>query len=125
MAARSAVPRKPFCSLQDALRESSVGGRSATTPSEATSEEDYDDPISSGKYHHGRVKAHINMSLPRNVSNQKRDFSLDGSTLSETSSVDESSVEAVRRQDVDTHAPSAEARELRDIIRRGLERVRL
>lgn len=125
MAAPLSVFHEPFCSLRDAWRESSVGGTNVTTPSGATSEEDHDDPILSDERRLGPGTAHTNTPPLGNSPNHERDLSLDDSTLSEASSVDELPVAVAHRKDIDTYVLSADDQELRNIIRRGLERVRL
>ncbi|KAF6790403.1 Sterol O-acyltransferase 2 [Colletotrichum sojae] len=122
MAAPLSVFREPFCSLRDAWRASSEGDMNVTTLSEATSEEDYDDPILSDERRHGPETAHTNTPPLGNSPNHVRDLSLDGSTLSEVSSVDELPVAVAHRKDVNTYVLSVDDQELRDIIRRGLER---
>ncbi|KAF9882451.1 MBOAT family protein [Colletotrichum karsti] len=104
MAARLAEARESPHSLRDALHAASGGKTNSTTPSETTSEEDYDFPKPSERRLHDRK------------------LSLDGSTLSEASSIDESVNGASGQKDLKTYVLSADDRELRDVIRRGLER---
>ncbi|KAE9566843.1 Sterol O-acyltransferase 2 [Colletotrichum fructicola] len=120
MAARPVASRESPRALRDALRTANGGRTNSTTPSETTSEEDYDEPKLTRR-RHDRPAAKNTSSPLKNSSNHERKLSLDGSTLSEASSIDESTGGADRK-DLKTYVLSADDRELRDVIRRGLER---
>ncbi|KAJ0294025.1 hypothetical protein CBS470a_001163 [Colletotrichum nupharicola] len=120
MAARPVASRESPRALRDALRAANGGRTNSTTPSETTSEEDYDEPKLT-RCRHDRPAAKNTPSPLKNSSNHERKLSLDGSTLSEASSIDESTGGADRK-DLKTYVLSADDRELRDVIRRGLER---
>ncbi|GJC85302.1 sterol O-acyltransferase 2 [Colletotrichum liriopes] len=111
---------EPPHSLRDALRTAAGGRTTSTTPSESPSEEDYDDPRLSAGGRKERAPVRPGASPLKNSSNHDRKLSLDGSTLSETSSVDESLRDGNGR--LKTYVLSPDDRELRDVIKRGLER---
>ncbi|EFQ34062.1 MBOAT family protein [Colletotrichum graminicola M1.001] len=120
----SASPESPR-PLRDALRATSGERATSTTPSESTNEEDYDDPKLAARQGEERAPARPARpgALPPLNTPSKRDrtLSLDGSTLSETSSVDGS----LLRDDsgrLKAYVLSPDDRELRDVVRRGLER---
>ncbi|KAL0930217.1 sterol o-acyltransferase [Colletotrichum truncatum] len=109
-------------SLRDALRAANGGKPPYRTPSDITSEDDYDEPKLSNKYPNSRKDIGPGTSPLRNSPKHDRKLSLDGSTLSEASSVDEPHNRGAGQKDLKTYVLSADDRELRDIIRRGLER---
>ncbi|KAK1982630.1 MBOAT family protein [Colletotrichum cereale] len=121
-----ASPEPPH-SLGNALEVTSGERSTSTTPSESPSEEDYDDPKLAARQRMERAPAPARPVRPgasplKKSSKRDRKLSLDGSTLSETSSVDESLRDGDGR--LKTYVLSPDDRELRDVIKRGLERER-
>ncbi|KAK1477220.1 MBOAT family protein [Colletotrichum cuscutae] len=113
-----AASREPR-SLRDALR--ATGRAASATPSESPSEEDYDDPKLSARPRKGRAPVRPGASPLKNSSNRERKLSLDGSTLSETSSIDDEPLRDGSGR-LKTYVLSPDDRELRDVLKRGLER---
>ncbi|KAK2012691.1 MBOAT family protein, partial [Colletotrichum eremochloae] len=117
-----ASPEAPR-SLRDTVGATSGEPATSTTPSESPSEEDYDDSKLAARQHKGRAPfrpVRPGASPLSTSSKRDRTLSLDGSTLSETSSIDESVRDDNGR--LKTYILSPEDRELCDVIRRGLER---
>ncbi|OHF01492.1 MBOAT family protein [Colletotrichum orchidophilum] len=109
-------------SLRDALRAAG-GDRATSAPSESPSEEDYDDPKQSARLRKERAPPRPGASPLKKSSIRERTLSLDGSTLSEASSIDEEPIKDGSGR-LKTYVLSPDDRELRDVIKRGLERER-
>lgn len=122
MAAELAASSEPPHSLRDALRAAGGHRKTAATPSESPSEEDYDEPKLSERRRKERAPTRPGASPLKNPLVHERKLSLDGSTLSEASSIDEPMRDSLGR--LKTYVLSPDDRELRDVIKRGLERVR-
>ncbi|KAJ0167953.1 Sterol O-acyltransferase 2, partial [Colletotrichum tanaceti] len=120
MAASKPASSEPPHSLRDALRTASGGRTTGAAPSESPSEEDYDDPKLSARRRKVQAPVRPGASPLKAASKRDRKLSLDGSTLSETSSVDEPLRDGGGR--LKTYVLSPDDRELRDVIKRGLER---
>ncbi|WYZ42038.1 hypothetical protein EsH8_V_000933 [Colletotrichum jinshuiense] len=120
MAAELAASSEPPHSLRDALRAAGGHRKTAATPSESPSEEDYDEPKLSERRRKERAPTRPGASPLKNPLVHERKLSLDGSTLSEASSLDEPMRDSLGR--LKTYVLSPDDRELRDVIKRGLER---
>ncbi|OLN86346.1 Sterol O-acyltransferase 2 [Colletotrichum chlorophyti] len=118
MSAQAAASSEPPRSLRDASH-AAAGGRTSPTPSESPSEEDYDKPTPSEIRRKERALVRPGAATLRASLSQGRKLSLDGSTLSEASSIDEHTPNG---SGLKTYVLSADDNELRDVIRRGIER---